>query len=109
MFHFQSLCYDLFSTSFELQLVKHLRFKMTNTTMFRNAVFGLKALFLDDNPPSLRKGFSLAKRAEALNFSFEKYRSYRETNQFLLKVIIGNMDVRRLLFMSLSKLQTSIF
>lgn len=63
VFHFQSLCYDLFSTSFELQLVKHLRFKMTNTTMFRNAVFGLKALFLDDNPPSLRKGFSLAKRA----------------------------------------------
>lgn len=47
---------------FELQLVKHLRFKMTITTMFRNAVFGLKALFLDDNPPSLRKG-SLAKRA----------------------------------------------
>ena len=90
--------------------------------MFRNAVFGLKALFLDDNPPSLRKGFSLAKelfllrkcfslakRAEALNFSFEKYRSYRETNQFLLKVITGNMDVRRLLFMPLSKLQTSIF
>lgn len=45
----------------------------------------------------------------ALNFSFEKYCSYRETNQFLLKVIIGNMDVRRLLFMPLSKLQTSIF
>ena len=42
---------------------KHLRFKMTNTTKFRNAVFGLKALFLDDNPPSLRKCFSLAKRA----------------------------------------------
>ena len=77
--------------------------------MFRNAVFGLKALFLDDNPFLLRKCFSLAKRAEALNFSFEKYRSYRETNQFLLKVIIGNMDVRRLLFMPLSKLQTSIF
>ena len=56
-----------------------------------------------------RKCFSLAKRAEALNFSFEKYRSYRETNQFLLKVIIGNVDVRRLLFMPLSKLQTSIF
>ena len=36
---------------------------MTSTTMFRNAVLGLKALFLDDNPPSLRKGFSLAKRA----------------------------------------------
>ena len=33
-----------------------------------------KELFL------LRKCFSLAKRAEALNFSFEKYRSYRETN-----------------------------
>lgn len=62
-----------------------------------------KELFL------LRKYFSLAKRAEALNFSFEKYRSYRETNQFLLKVIIGNMDVRRLLFMPLSKLQTSTF
>ena len=62
-----------------------------------------KELFL------LRKCFSLAKRAEALNFSFEKYRSYRETNQFLLKVIIGNMDVRKLLFMPLSELQTSIF